>query len=255
MHLQINLSNDVIKQWKPTLSDTPPETDPLLCWRLDRITLGRKRSNYICVNESTLFSFVITDLSGKKPIEIQQRFLNEFSFKLQELHYPAAARNQLKNLPILFGKTQSRKTIGCATDLKKGYQLQHEYADSHDEMERRVNNTPYPTMGIHSPMMACMALRRRYAQTDPAFICLSIPENFVYAARRAFDPWPLALESFDTDKCINGIVEAYLSPLELSELGARLMAGPDRAWALNPGDTDNLKSFYQAVMRVMNQQS
>lgn len=251
MHLQINLSNNLIKSWKPTMSDAPPDTDPLLCWRLDQISFGRKRANYICVNENTLFSFVMTDLAGKKPVEIQQCFLNELFYRLQDLHFPQRALDQCRNLPVLFGKTDSRKIIGCVTDMKKGYQFHIDYNDSHEEMEYRLNERPYLSMNIHAPRMAFMALRVRFSEEDPKFIRLAVPSDFIYAVRRNFDPWPAAIYNYDTDNAENGMVEAHLSSAELSELGARLMAGPDRGLDMQAGDADYLRFLYEEVVRVM----
>lgn len=51
MHLQLNLSNQLAKQWKIPLSDAPQEMYPLLRWRLDKLRLGRTTANYIFVNE------------------------------------------------------------------------------------------------------------------------------------------------------------------------------------------------------------
>jgi len=70
MHLQLNLSNQLIKQWKPTMSDHPPETHPLLRWRIDKIKLDRTTANYICVNEESLFSFLLPRLPGKTDLQI-----------------------------------------------------------------------------------------------------------------------------------------------------------------------------------------
>lgn len=247
MHLRINLSNDVIKAWKPMVSEILPESEPLMCWRLDRIRVGRSSANFVCVNEATLFSFLITDMAGKKPVQIQQAFVAHFRALLQEYAFPEPALTRFKNLPVFFGKTNSRRVIGCVTDLKKNYQLQHEITDTLETAERQVNRIPYSLLNYGSPDCELMMLRQQFLKDSDKGILLKLPPALVFAARRAFDRWPRALYCFDMRKPEADWVEGYLVLQELSELGARLMGGPDSTWSM-PDDPVHLKDLLDIVV-------
>ena len=109
MHLQINLSRRLIGQLSPQLTEQPPETHPLLRWRIDKTKLSRTIVNYICVNEATLFSFLLPALPCRKALKIQQLFVDRLRMSLQEYLFPAPARRLFDRCPVLYGKSN----IGC----------------------------------------------------------------------------------------------------------------------------------------------
>lgn len=246
MHLRINLSNDLIKAWKPVVSDILPESHPLMCWRLDRIQLGRSSANYVCVNEATLFSFLLTGMSGKNPAKIQQAFMDQLRILLQEYCFPEHARSLLQNPQMVFGKTKDRRLIGSVTDMKKGYQVQHSITDTQEMTEMRVNRTPYSFLNNGFPDNEFMMLRKHFLKDSDTGILLNLPADLISAARRSFLLWPRALHCFDMSDRNAERVEGYLVFQELRELGARLMCGPDANW-MQPEDSVHLKDLLDII--------
>lgn len=163
MHLQLNLSNQLAKQWKTPLSDAPPETHPLLCWRIDKIKLGQTTANYICVNEASLFSFILANAAGTKASKLQKMFMTRLLFILEYYHFPEEAQESFKHPAVLFGKTQSRKIIGSVTSLRHSYNVQYEYSQVPQVVaEHRVNETPLQTFSFGSPIEGFLALRDQF---------------------------------------------------------------------------------------------
>ena len=143
MHLQINLSNQLIRQWSPQLTDQPPETHPLLCWRIDKIKLGRTTANYICVNEATLFSFLLPALSGKKALAVQQLFVDRLRMFLQEYFFPSPVRRLFDQCPVFYGKSNSRALVGSVTNMRQLYGDFYVDGRALQEAEQRINKTPF----------------------------------------------------------------------------------------------------------------
>lgn len=163
MHLQLNLSNQLAKQWKVPLSDAPPETHPLLRWRIDKMKLGRTTANYICVNEETLFSFVLANAAGMKAPKLQQMFVTRLLYILEYYHFPEEAKESFKHLAVLFEKTQSPKIIGSVTNIRHSYNVQYEYSQVPQVVaEQRVNSVPMCGPDYFFPFEKFLALRDQF---------------------------------------------------------------------------------------------
>jgi len=199
MHLQINLSNQLIKQWKPVLTENPPETHPLLQWRIDKMKLDRSSANYICVNEATLFSFLLPLLPGKSEIKIQQYFVNRVRSLMQMYFFPPAAFKMFDCTSVLFGKSTCKRMVGSITSMRYMYETQYFMETPLPLAEKRVNTSPKQGPNCRYPMGEFLMLRDLFEYPDGNMITFQMPCGLVYAARRAFlDDEPPALSCFDS---------------------------------------------------------
>jgi hypothetical protein len=183
MHLQLNLSNQLAKQWKTPLSDAPPETHPLLRWRIDKIKLGRTTANYICVNEASLFSFVLANAAGMKAPKLQQMFVTRLLYILEYYHFPEEAQESFNHLAVLFGKTQSSKIIGSVTSIRHSYNVHYEYSQVPQVVaEQRVNSGPLQTFSFGTPFEGFMALRNEFADRNNRRLSFTLPKELRWCA-------------------------------------------------------------------------
>lgn len=187
MHLQLNLSNQLIKQWKPELTADPPETHPLLQWRIDKIKLANTTANYICVNEATLFSFLLPKLPGRKQLQVQQYFVDRLQLILEEYFFPPPALQVFANLPVLYGKTGSRSLISTVNDMRFRYENYYFDALPLLEAEDRVNDCPTQGPDYRYPVREFLKLRELFADPYGSLLTFKMPTELVYAARRALD--------------------------------------------------------------------
>jgi hypothetical protein len=185
MHLQLNLSNQLIKQWKPELTAEPPETHPLLQWRIDKIKLANTTANYICVNEATLFSFLLPRLPGKKQLQVQQYFADRLLVILEEFFFPPPALQLADNLPVLYGKTKCKRMIGTVTDMRFRYDLFYCKGLSLPEAEERVNNSPTQGPDYRWPIREFIRLREQFDDPYGSLLTFKMPAELVYAARQS----------------------------------------------------------------------
>lgn len=185
MHLQINLSNQLIKQWKPELTAEPPETHPLLQWRIDKIKLANTTANYICVNEATLFSFLLPRLPGKKQLQVQQYFVDRLQLILEEFFFPPPAFQLFNNLPVFYGKTKCKRMIGTVTDMRFRYDLFYCDALPLWEAEERVNDCPTQGPDYRWPIKEFLKLRELFDDPYGSLLTFKMPADLVYAARQS----------------------------------------------------------------------
>jgi len=217
MHLQINLSNQLAKQWKATLSDVTAETHPLLQWRIDKIRLANTTANYICVNEATLFSFLLPRLPGKKQLQIQQYFVDRLQALLDFYLFPREAFGLFDNCPVLFGKTSSRRLIATVTDMRLRYEDHYYLGTPLLEAEERVNQTPTQGPNYRYPLDEFLKLRDLFDDSEGSMITFQMPVDLVYAARQSFSfSDPVALRCFDTTSETDGMFTARLTLMDLS---------------------------------------
>ena len=194
MHLQINLSNQLIKQWKPELTAEPPETHPLLQWRIDKIKLANTTANYICVNEATLFSFLLPRLPGKKKLQVQQYFVDRLLIILEETFFPPSALQLFTNLPVFYGKTKCKRMIGTVTDMRFRYDLFYGEALPLQEAEYRVNDCPTQGPNYRWPIREFLKLRELFDDPHGGLLTFKMPKDLYYAARQNLRaPTPPAL--------------------------------------------------------------
>ncbi len=185
MHLQLNLSNQLAKQWKIPLSDAPPETHPLLRWRLDKMKLGRTTANYVCVNEESLFSFVLAGAAGKKDTDIQQLFVSRVLNLLEYYLFPDEALELFDELAVLFGKTESRKVIGAVTEIRHQYNAQYEYNQVEQIVaEHRVNSAPMCGPDYFYPFEKFLAFRNLFKDRDRQQLSFTLPKELRWCAHR-----------------------------------------------------------------------
>lgn len=182
MHLQLNFSNQLIKQWKPGLTAEPPETHPLLRWRIDKIKLANTTANYICINEATLFSFLLPHLPGKKQLQVQQYFVDRLHMILEELFFPLPALQLFANLPVLYGKSTDRRLIATVNDMRFRYELQYSMETSLPEAEYRINDCPIKQRW---PIKEFLNLRTLFDDPYGSLLTFKMPKELVYAARRS----------------------------------------------------------------------
>ena len=203
MHLQINLSNQLIKQWKPALTAEPQETHPLLQWRIDKIKLANTTANYICVNEATLFSFLLPRLPGKKKLQVQQYFVDRLQMILEENFFPAPALQMFANLPVLYGKTKCKRMIGTVTDMRFRYDLFYCEALPLQEAEDRVNDCPTQGPDYRWPFKEFLKLRELVDDPHRSLLTFKMPKDLYYAAlhnlREATPPALLCLNEDPQD--------------------------------------------------------
>ena len=185
MHLQLNLSNQLIKRWNPELTAEPPETHPLLQWRIDKIKLANTTANYICVNEATLFSFLLPKLPSKKMPEVLTYFTNRLLVFLEDYFFPPGAAALLSACPVGFGKTTSRKLIASVTDMRFRYEDFYYEAIPLEEAEDLVNETPLKTLNYGSPIEEFLKLRLLFDDPYGSLLTFKMPSYLVYAARQS----------------------------------------------------------------------
>ncbi len=184
MHLQINLSNQLIKLWRPKLSVEPPETHPLLQWRIDKIKLANTTANYICVNEATLFSFLLPRLPGKKKLQVQQYFVDRLLIILEDFFFPSPALQLFANLPVLYGKTSCKRMIGTVTDMRFRYDLFYCEALPLPEAEERVNDCPTQGPDYRWPIKEFLRLRELFDDPHGSLLTFKMPSDLFYTARQ-----------------------------------------------------------------------
>lgn len=250
MHLQLNLSNQLTKQWKTPLSDAPPETHPLLRWRLDKIKLGRTTANYICVNEESLFSFVLAGAAGMKDTEIQQLFVSRVLTLLEYYFFPEEALELFDKTVVLFGKTESRKVIGAVTNIRHSYNAQYEYCQVEQIVaEHRVNSTPMCAPDYFYPFEKFLAFRNLFADRNEQRLSFTLPKELRWCANRNLNDiytFPLFCFSNETETARVPISDLMLlhqgavNALEAEE------AKPEDVFLLNRLEnllTDSIASF------------
>ncbi len=224
MHLQLNLSNQLIKQWKPTMSDNPPETHPLLRWRIDKIKLDRTTANYICVNEESLFSFLLPRLPGKTDIQIQQLFIDRLLVILDVHSFPVAALALFDNLPVLYGKSNNPKLTGTITSMRHSYECQYFMETPLFEAEDRVNRTPFQGPNYRFPLTEFLKLRTLFDDPDGDMIQFQMPKELVYTARSFFSyTEPPALYCFEDAPDAHGNFTGQLSLHDLIQFSEWIM--------------------------------
>ena len=185
MHLQLNLSNQLAKQWKTPLSDAPPDTHPLLRWRLDKIKLGRTTANYVCVNEESLFSFVLAGAAGIKAVEIQQLFVSRLLNLLEYYHFPKEALKLFDHLTVLFGKTESRTVTGAVTHIRHDYDFHYVNSRAPQVVaEHRVNSTPMCGPDYFYPFGKFLAFRNLFKDRDRQQLSFTLPKELRWCAHR-----------------------------------------------------------------------
>ncbi len=200
MHLQLNLSNQLIKQWKPELTDEPPETHPLLQWRIDKIKLANTTANYICVNEATLFSFLLPKIPDKTLPEVLQYFTNRLLVFLEDYFFPPGAAALLDACPVEFGKTTDRKLIASVTDMRFRYEDFYYEAVPLEEAETRINETPLKRLNYEVPMSGFLNLRDLVDDPHGSLLRFKMPARLVYAARQSlWGATPPALHCLNED--------------------------------------------------------
>jgi len=185
MHLQLNLSTQLIKQWKPELTAEPPETHPLLQWRIDKIKLANTTANTICVNEATLFSFLLPKLPGKKQIDIIDYFTSRLLVFLEDYFFPLGAAALLDACPVQFGKTTNRTLIASVTKMRLRYEDFYYEAIPLEEAEDRVNETPLQSLNFKTPMEGFLNLRELVDDPYGSLLTFKMPKELVYAARQS----------------------------------------------------------------------
>lgn len=201
MHLQLNLSNQLAKQWKTPLSDAPPETHPLLRWRLDKMKLGRTTANYVCVNEESLFSFVLASVAGKKAHELQQIFVSRLLSILKFYHFPDESHELFDHLAVLFGKTVNRSVTGAVTHIRHGYDFY--YVNSRVPQvvaEHRANTTPMCAPDYFYPFEKFLAFRNLFEDREKRFLDFTLPSDLRCCAHRNLhDSFTFPLYCFSND--------------------------------------------------------
>lgn len=201
MHLQLNLSNHLAKQWKTPLSDAPPETHPLLRWRLDKMKLGRTTANYVCVNEESLFSFVLASVAGKKAHELQQIFVSRLLSILEFYHFPDEALELFDHLAVLFGKTKSLSVTASVTGIRHSYNAQYEYAGAPQIVaEHRVNSSPMCGPDYFYPFEKFLPFRNLFKDRDRRSLDFTLPSDLRCCAHRNLhDSFTFPLYCFSND--------------------------------------------------------
>jgi hypothetical protein len=237
MHLQLNLSNQLAKQWKMPLSDAPPETHPLLRWRLDKMKLGRTTANYVCVNEESLFSFVLAGAAGKKAQELQQIFVSRLLNLLEYYHFSDEALELFDHLAVLFGKTESRSVTGAVTNIRHQYNAQYEYCQIEQMVaEHRANSTPMCGPDYFYPFEKFLAFRNLFKDHEGRFLDFTLPTELRCCAHRNLHDsftFPLYCFSNETETArlpVEDLMLLHQGTLETLELK---QARPEDIFLLN----------------------
>jgi len=186
MHLQLNLSNQLIKQWNPKLTVDPAETHPLLQWRIDKIKLANTTANYICVNEATLFSFLLPKLPGKKQSEMLHYFTSRLLVFLEDYFFPLGAAALLDDCPIKFGKTTSSKLTASVTNLRLKYDKLYSMKISLTDAETMINRTPLKSLNFRYPLEKFLTFRDQVDDPTCSMLTFRMPASLFYAAHNAF---------------------------------------------------------------------
>lgn len=147
------LSNALAKRWKVKpvpLSEAPP-CHPALVWRADWFQVGRRRSNIICVNEESCFSFVLLD---QRQMQFKKTMLNILN-RIGDTFVSAGVSEQhimegiLKTFLV---KHPNPRVAGTMTDQKVRYEWDLLDADQDitnlAELERRNNLAPLKILGM-----------------------------------------------------------------------------------------------------------
>jgi hypothetical protein len=118
---------------------------PAFAWRADWFQIGRRRSNIICVNEESLFSFVLLD---QKQMTFKKTMLNILN-RIGDCLYRAGVyeehiRQGLSEVCLV--KHADRRVIGTMNDQKFRYEWDslnpHPSITSIDVLEFRNNACP-----------------------------------------------------------------------------------------------------------------
>ena len=222
MHLQINLNDSLIDDWEPTLSESPPETHPLLRWRIEPLNLFDAAELYLCVNEETLYSFVLADLPGQDAASVQQQFIDQLRWLLHEHHFPGAAPALFMSLPVLFGRTHAPEIIEAIPEIKAQYELFLKLGHPLSEAERDVNTTPFELLNLHLPLEQFLGLRHTFPVADGRMVKIRFPIRFLYAARLRLAPNPDALYCFRRADKMDDSIEGTLPVDDLILLNAQI---------------------------------
>jgi len=205
-----------IKLWKPELSIEPPETHPLLQWRIDKIKLANTTANYICVNETTLFSFLLPKLPGKKLPDILNYFTNRLLVFLEDYFFPAGAAALLDVCPVEFGKTTNRTLIASITKMRLRYEDFYYEAVPLEETEIRINQTPLQSLNYKTPMEGFLNLRDLVDDPNESMLTFRMPADLVHAARQCFTFCdPPALLSLNQNPENDGAFSARITMMDL----------------------------------------
>ncbi len=150
------VSNALAKRWKlkPVPLPEMPSCHPALTWRADWFLVGRSRSNILCVNEESLFSFVLLDQKQMPFKRIMLNIINRVGDSLFEAGVPEhLIRQGLSDL--LIAKHPDRRVIGTMTDQKFLYEWAildpHPDVQELADVEKRLNNCPFTILDMKYP--------------------------------------------------------------------------------------------------------
>jgi len=142
------LSNSLSKKWKVERVDVESieEFNPAFVWHADLFTLGRAKTNILCVNEATLFSFILPWIRPMTKEKVIPFIIGRIWAILSSFGMPN--EEFARNIdPPTFVKHVNRQVIGRMTDQKCQYQcyLLEEFARDFTpaEIEMGVNETPF----------------------------------------------------------------------------------------------------------------
>lgn len=154
------LSNALTKRWK--LKPIPLErafaessfTHPAFIWRVDWFRVGPSRSNILCINEASAYSFVLLD---QKKMEFKSTILNIINRIGDSLQHAGMGEKHIRCgiTEVFFVKKNNPKINGAMTDQK----LQYEWGilepapgvRTIDDVERRVNHCPSGILDMAFP--------------------------------------------------------------------------------------------------------
>jgi len=115
-----------LKNWAELDSEG---VNPALVWRIDDLEVGDSTNNIVCVNERSLFSFVLVDVTPFTEAEILQQVINRLASILGAHHFTPEVVKQTKNGTLYKTKMKSRSFVGCVNKLKKDYKQSLERGD------------------------------------------------------------------------------------------------------------------------------
>jgi hypothetical protein len=153
------LSNALAKRWKlkPIPLANCPSFHPALIWRADWFLVGRSRSNILCVNEESLFSFALIDQKQMPFKRTMLRMINRVGDSLYQAGVPGHLIRQGFS-DNLIAKHADRRVIGTMTDQKLQYEWDiltpHPDVRGLADVERRVNNCPFTILDMKYPSKA-----------------------------------------------------------------------------------------------------
>lgn len=140
------LSNTLSKRWKvaPVPISSAPPCHPALVWRADWFRIGQRRSNIICVNESSCFSFVLID---QKQMSFKNTMLNIINRIGDTLFNAGVDEERIRQgiSDVLLVKHPNQQVIGTMNDQKYRYEWDFLYSNTitnFGEFERCNNAAP-----------------------------------------------------------------------------------------------------------------